>query len=353
MNDKTTEKKFIHWADLIRAAAIYLTIMVHVSGQMTSRWGKIPDSQWIIANVYGGVARVSVPLFFMISGYLLLPRSESLKVFYGKRIMKILIPLVVWSLIYLGWYCGNHPNTCTPNFIGNLLLIKGAYYHLWFLYSLLGIYLILPVLRLIIRGDPDKKLLWYLILLWLVFQPVLALTHKFWNFDINLRAPLAGGFVGYFILGYLLGEIPLSRIRIIISAIILFVATLITIIGTYLLTRDLGKLDGFFYDFVSLNVILASGATFILLRWVSETHAFSSPSVQALLRSLAATAFGVYLIHALVIELLSDWTPFVHVNSFMGNAIWSIPLVSAIVWILSFPIVRLLQKIPVVKQIVP
>ena len=179
MKDQTQRQETITWVDLIRVLAIFLVVVIHVSGQLTNVWGKIPEEQWIIADIYGGVARVSVPLFFMISGYLLLPRAESLSVFYAKRMMKILIPFVIWSLIYLGWFCGNHPNTCTPNFAWNLLLTQGAYYHLWFLYSLISIYLVLPILRLMIRPDLDKRILWYLILLWLIFQPILTTAHKF------------------------------------------------------------------------------------------------------------------------------------------------------------------------------
>jgi surface polysaccharide O-acyltransferase-like enzyme len=353
MTDQTSRKEILSWADLIRVVAIFLVVVIHVSGQLTNAWGKIPDEQWIIADIYGGIARIAVPLFFMISGYLLLPRSESLSVFYTKRMPKILIPFVVWSLIYLGWYCGNHPNTCTPSLVWDLLLAQGTYYHLWFLYSLISIYLILPVLRLMIRPDTDKRILWYLIVLWLIFQPVLTIAHKFWNFSIKIHAPLATGFVCYFILGYLLGEISLSRTRIILSTAIWLVATAVTIIGTYLFTRMSGQFDGFFYDFVSLNVILASSAAFVLLRWISERKPFASPNGYTMLRTLAKRTFGIYLIHILVIEVLSSWIPFLHINSFMGNAVWSVPLVSMAVFILSFLIVRILQKMPILKYTVP
>ncbi len=353
MTEQTGRKEIVPWADLIRVVAIYLVVLAHVSGQLTDAWGKISTGQWGIANVYGSIARACVPLFFMLSGYLLLPRSESLSALYTKRMPKLLIPLVVWSMIYLDWYCGNHPNTCTPGFIWNLLLVQGAYYHLWFLYSLISIYLILPVLRLMIRPDTDKRILWYLVVLWLIFQPLLTTANKFWNFNINIRAPLATSFVCYFILGYLLGEITLSRSRVILSAVIWVIGTLSTAIGTYLLTHSSGKFDGFFYDFVSLSVIPASGAAFILLRWISETRPFTSPKAQAIMRVLAISAFGIYLIHPIFIEILSDWIPFLHINSFMGNAIWSIPWVNLVVFLLSFLAVRIIQRIPILQSITP
>jgi len=235
----------------------------------------------------------------------------------------------------------------------DLLLVQGAAYHMWFLYSLIGIYLILPVLRLIIKPNTDKKILWYLIGLWLVFQPGLTIAKQFWGFRINLSAPLTTGFVGFFILGYLLGQWTLSRLMVVLSAVVWLLSSLATVVGTYLMTRNSGKFDGFFYDLVVLNVILDSAAAFMLIRWISEADVFASPKVHDFARWLASGTFGIYLIHVLVIEVLHDWIPGFHLDSFMGNPLWSIPLVSGIVFILSFLIVRVLQKIPVLERIVP
>ncbi len=114
MDAQPSEKKIIYWADLIRVIAIFLVVVIHVSGQVTNVWGKIPTLEWMIGNIYGGIARVAVPLFFMISGYLLLPRSESLGSFYTKRMPRVVIPFVVWSVIYLLSFCKSKPNICTP-----------------------------------------------------------------------------------------------------------------------------------------------------------------------------------------------------------------------------------------------
>jgi surface polysaccharide O-acyltransferase-like enzyme len=201
MDARPPAKAITHWVDLTRAAAMVLVVVIHVSGQLTNAWGQIPNTQWIIADVYGGIARISVPLFFMISGFLLLPRPESLRAFYTRRMPKVVIPFVAWSLIYLAWFCGGHPNTCTPGLVQQLLFVQGTYYHLWFLYVLISVYLILPVLRLMIRPEVDQRILWYLIGLWLIFQPLMTIAGKLWNFQLNISAPLATGFVPYFVLG--------------------------------------------------------------------------------------------------------------------------------------------------------
>jgi surface polysaccharide O-acyltransferase-like enzyme len=353
MQGQASQKEFLTWADLIRVVAIFLVVTVHVSGQITNVWGKVPESDWFIANIYGGIARICVPLFFMISGYLLLPRSESLGTFYRKRMPKVVIPFIVWSLIYLGWYCGSHPGTCTPPLIQKLLFVQGTYYHLWFMYSLIGIYLILPVLRLLIRPEADRKILWYLIGLWLVFQSVLNFAGHFWGFRIAVSAPLAGGFVGFFILGYLLGEWRLSGSKALLAAAVWMLSTLVTILGTYFLTRAAGKFDNYFYGFTTPNVILASVSAFLLLRWISEQSVLGSPKTRGFIRWLAIASFGIYLVHILVIEVLGGWLPGIHVNTFMGNPAWSIPLVCLLVFFASLLIVLVLQKVPVLNRIVP
>lgn len=344
---------FTPWVDLIRVVAIYLVVIAHVAGQLTNAWGQISTTQWMISNIYGGLARVCVPLFFMLSGYLLLPRSESLHDFYSRRMLKILIPFITWSLIYLGYYCFAPGHSCTPHLIADLLLVKGAYYHLWFLYPLISIYFVLPLLRLMFQPQPDPKLLWYLIVLWLIFEPAIAFANHFWNFRINISAPLATGFPGYFFLGYLLGELKLTRLWINAAAIIWLLATSITIIGTYLFTSQADQFDPFFYDFVTFNVIFASAAAFILLRYLAAKRVFASSTIQASIRWLATRAFGIYLIHVLVMEVLSIWMPLSHLNLFIGDAIFSIPLVGTLVFLLSLLVVTAMQKIPLIQQIVP
>jgi surface polysaccharide O-acyltransferase-like enzyme len=353
MEVQADRKQIIPWADLIRAAATILVVTVHVSGQITNVWGQIPESNWFIANIYGGIARICVPLFFMISGYLLLPRTESLGTFYRKRMPKVVIPFLSWSLIYLGWYCGNHAGTCTPSLTQNLLFVQGAYYHLWFMYSLIGIYLILPVLRLLVGPETNRKTLWYLVGLWLIFQSVLIFANQFWDLKIGISAPLATGFVGFFILGYLLGPWRLSCSMVVLTATAWILATIATILGAYFTTRVSGKFENYFYGFTTPNVIVASVSAFLLLKRIAESRIFASQKIHDRLRLLASASFGIYLVHVLVIELVGGWLPGFHLDTFIGNPLWSVPLVTAIVYSLSFLIVWLLQRVPVLDRIVP
>ncbi len=343
------KRPVVYWADLIRVLAIYLVVVIHVSGQLTNVWGKIPESQWIMGDMLGGIARIGVPLFFMLSGFLLLPRSESLRDFYGKRMLRIVIPFVFWSIFYISLECIGKPGLCTRGYLLPYVLLQRSFFHLWFLYSLIGIYFILPLLRLMIRPDTARIFLWYLIVLWLIFQPIRTLMDQFLHFSININAPLATGFLPYFILGYLLGEIALTRGRLIAAEVAFVIGSLITVAGTYILTRLNGHFNGYFYDYVTIGVILSTAGAYLLLRKVSDVGFLASERFHSLMRWVAGGTFGVYLIHVLVIWSLDR----IHINSFMGSALWSVLLVATLVFVISFLLVRLLQKIPVMNYILP
>ncbi len=84
--------KPILWVDFIRSISIFLVIVIHVAGSLMYKWGEISKSDWMMGNVYDTFARVSVPLMFMVSGYLLLGKQESISAFYFKRFRKVFIP---------------------------------------------------------------------------------------------------------------------------------------------------------------------------------------------------------------------------------------------------------------------
>ena len=342
-------RPIVHWADLIRVLAIYLVVVIHVSGQLTNVWGKVSQAQWIMADILGGIARVGVPLFFMLSGFLLLPRTESLRDFYGKRMLRIVIPFVFWSMFYITLDCIGKPGVCTWNYLRPYVLLQRSYFHLWFLYSMIAIYFVLPVLRLMVRPGVDRKVFWYLIVLWLIFQPIRTLMDHFLHFSININSQLATGFLPYFILGYLLGDLVLTRARLLAAGIVFVVGALITIVGTYLLTRQSGSFNGYFYDYITLGPIAATGAAFLLLRAVSDVGVFATDRFRSFMRYVAGGVFGVYLIHVLIIWGLDS----LHINSFMGFALWSVLLTATLVFAISFVIVRLLQRLPLMNYILP
>ena len=85
----------------IRAIATIAVIFLHVSSDVLYEFKSIPIRVWWIGNIYDSLVRVSVPLFFMISGALLLSKDYLINDFIGNRVKKIIPPFVFWSIVYI------------------------------------------------------------------------------------------------------------------------------------------------------------------------------------------------------------------------------------------------------------
>jgi surface polysaccharide O-acyltransferase-like enzyme len=88
------------WVDITRIIAIIAVVAIHVEDAYIFSWNKISMIDWWISNIYSGMIRFPVPLFIILSGYLLLDKQEDDRIFFSKRFSKVVIPLVAWSMIY-------------------------------------------------------------------------------------------------------------------------------------------------------------------------------------------------------------------------------------------------------------
>ena len=133
------------WLDTVRVFATFAVILLHVSAPILYKYGEVPNTIWNIGNFYDSIVRSSVPLFFMISGALLLRIDYSLFDFLKKRFVRIIPPFIFWSLVYIivdTFILGDQAYSIFEIFkLIAVNLIIGSKFHLWFIYTLLGIYL--------------------------------------------------------------------------------------------------------------------------------------------------------------------------------------------------------------------
>ena len=107
-------------------------IVIHVTNYFCRAYGEITQSEYLFALLLDTLARVSVPCFFMISGALLLGREEPLKK-HGERLLRFLIALVVWSVVYYIW---NRAFMKTEYDLKEILYVPTEP-HLWYLYAMI------------------------------------------------------------------------------------------------------------------------------------------------------------------------------------------------------------------------
>ena len=139
MRQFTPDSNRLGGIDLIRILACILVIVVHVSSQGFFNFSEY----WEICVAYDSIARMCVPLFFIISGYLLFNKTDELTTFYKKRFLRVLIPFLLTLFIYY-LYRGGDLTTFLYNAFTSQRKVSN---HLWFVYVLIGIYLTIPLFQ--------------------------------------------------------------------------------------------------------------------------------------------------------------------------------------------------------------
>jgi surface polysaccharide O-acyltransferase-like enzyme len=359
--ESPASRPHLAWIDFVRFISVFWVIQIHVASPLLYNWGDVPFTAWAAGAIYDALGRACVPLFFMASGYLLLGKQEPLGDFFAKRSRKVLIPFVVWSALYWFFFSDARPEGAIPftelalTFFPRLLA-GPTMYHLWFLYPLLGMYLLVPPLRILAAHARDRDL-WYLTGLWFVTASLLPLLENFTRLEIAPEFGLIPGYLGYFLLGYLLGKKNYPPRFIWISgAAYLLLSALMTYI-TFDLTRDIGSFDGFWFDFLSPLVIVQSLSVFIGVKALSGRFAQWEERAAAILEPITEASFGIYLVHVFTLE----WLRLIGTELFdirfsaarFGQPWYGIPLITVTAFLFSLGLVRFLRRTPLLRQVVP
>ncbi len=338
------------WADLIRSLAILWVVVIHVADLVVRKWHHIPDTWWHIGNVFGASTRVAVPLFVMLSGALLLGRKESYKEFAQKRLVRILLPLLVWSIIYFLYRMGYHGKEISWQKALTTLLKGKAYFHLWFFYMLAGLYLMTPLLRIFVQ-HAQKRDLFYLICLWFYVVSLVWVLRFYLDLRIGIDLVNLGGYLGYFVAGYLIVTSRISSRMAWLALAVWMVALLVTVIGTVEVVQEMGKYNERFYNYRSWNVVLMSISCFILLKYTADRWENRLPGLGIkILSVLSQASLGVYLIHVIPLEFFQNGSLGFTLHPAQSHPLWMIPLMVICVFGVSLAVTLILLRIPLVRR---
>lgn len=332
------------WVELARGIASFSVVYLHVISDWFNRFGKISPYQWAFASATHSLCEFAVPLFFMISGYLLLPRAESRAFFPKKRVLRVLVPGLAWSLVYLGLFGNVRAGNVLRETLDALINAK-CMYHLWYLYVLGWFYLFLPPLAWCLETEARKRGA-YLVGLWLISCAVFQWNQSHLGPPFPFSPPPTFTYLGFFVAGSLLdgGVVTKTRRRFCLSGFVYgWVAT--TAI-TSLASLRAGRTVETHSSYTSLGVILMSLSVFLLLReWGESLNGESAFATW--LRRIGGASFGIYLSHVLVIKLSGLVFPWLYRQSVFV----AVPI-SLSVFLIAFGLTEGLRKIPVFRRLV-
>lgn len=319
--------KHIKYLTNLRVLATLLVITLHICASYMIDY-KQASWQWESVNALDSVTRCCIGLFLMITGALLVNKTIDLKTFLKVRFTRILLPFVFWTIAYIvfDYFIDNKPlDTLVINSI-----YFGAYYHFWYIYILIGIYLLLPVLSVFLV-HAEKVNVQYFLVIWTIW--LFANMHFFNNLLPDINLTYFSGYVGYVVLGYYLHQVyTKDKTYKIIFALV--VGYLITFIGTSISSATNNHLETVFYQYLDINVALMAAGFFLLFKYyITYTNPF--------IVFISKYSFGIYFIHPMFIYFFN----YFEVNF---SSIWFLDIVikTILVTLLSLGSIYLLNKLP-------
>ena len=267
--------------DIIRIFAFVFIVFLHTLNR-----------QFGVDVWMGGYAIISigVNLFIMISGYLLLDKTEEAIVFFKKRILNILPIFLVFNIMYI--YFGKIPI---------ISVLKGKIIsapHFWYIYMILGLYLLTPWLQKVLKYAEKETL--FVVFLWFlcnILNPYLRYFNlaeiPFSNFPLT-------GFIGYYILGYFVKKYDnkVKRTSFILIIVIYVLGFLLSFLSTKYVLAVTGKRVSDFFDKNSLGTFIMTLSFFVF--WCK----FNFSKRDRITKIVADSTYFAFLVHLIVLHFI-------------------------------------------------
>lgn len=340
MNYAATKPEREVWVDWLRTTAIFLVVLVHSTepfylGGEGSLILTRSDALWV--SLIDSFARACVPVFIVASSYLQFPLHYPASQFLARRFKRVVIPFIVWTIVYaLVW---GEP---VQNFKDLLLNFNYAAGHLWFVYMLVGIYLLIPMLSPWAEKVSRRQLLFYLAVCFIttlipfarmLFGGETPVIYGPSGIPAFAKYPLWGecswnsygvfyyfsGFIGYILLGLYVRRFVghLTAMQTVVAGVLPWVVGFVICCGGFYALVESSAATGYpvegavglaalwetpwFYD--------STGVAFMAVGWIIVYKKISSSGrmYNRLTLPLARCSYGVYLCHMLILVYVSAY----------------------------------------------
>lgn len=330
--------------DILRLLAMLAVIWVHVGGMETDHLPTTDSNcQWLI--FLKSLATWQIPIYVMISGRFFLDPARDMP--YSKilrAIGRLILAFAVWNVVYQIWYIASnaYPGLNWKGIASQALI---GPYHFWYLYMIIGLYLITPFLRKITE---NKDLSEYFIGMFFIFMLLTKYGTKLPFIGATLGSMLNSmsmnfvlGYSGYYVLGYYLRRYPLSgkweHMLYICAGVLLLLGASANTVCSVLE----GAYTERFTGYTNPNTIIVASAIYTLFTKRIRKAKFSQYTAQLIFR-LSEYSFGVYLIHALIVDLFSA----VGLKPTIMHPVLAMPLITMLAFVVTSGFVMLIRRIP-------
>lgn len=372
-SNNTAPRERIPFLDYVRVVAIFMVMLVHASENFYSantsgiagNMSLVPceANRFWVAFWDGGVSRTCVPLFMIVSAYLLVPmrRGQTMAQFYRHRLLRILPPMLVFMLLYcllpLAW-----GGMTTEQAWKDLVLLPFNFPsmagHLWFMYPLISLYLIIPVISPWLEKATAREERIFIGLF--AVSTFIPWIHRFitpevwgecfWNPFTALW--YCSGFIGYLVMAhYIRFHMHWNRRRRISVGTACFLAGAAFTCWSFWFNGSPGVLVEtnhieWAWHMTAPNVVLATFGAFLLFTCINVKQA------PAAITSISKLSFGMYLMHLFFLPHFAAW----FIQGDQANPIipvgLAIPCIAALTYVSTLIVTKLVSLLPGSKWIV-
>lgn len=334
------------WGDLLRGACSFVVLLLHTSSNMYSDFsnGLIAWLPHLILNSFTAFA---VPCFYMLSGAYLLRREHSIARTLKHRVLKSYLPLLAWGVLYL-LLRGN-----TDVSAYGQILYTNQETHLWFMYSILSIYCLLPFISKIYGQMGTKEKVYALVLLLVIPTALYELQGLTGIYIIRPNFAVMWPDLGLFVLGGFLWEKRewLCTRRKLFAAGFLGGLALTVSMTLFVSIRDGAPSKAFISCIGSTGIVLMALSAMVVAMSLEASLQKSGAILQTLIRITGGISFSVYLIHIAVMDMMTQnsiLAPFIFNNR--GNVLQMV-LTAMIFYFVTSVVCWSGKKIPGINKI--
>jgi len=344
------KKNLLEYANALRVLSMLAVVFTHVSSPLVESIRDVHSVNWWVAIIYDSASRWAVPIFVFISGSLLLDpaKDEPIKTFFKKRADRILVPLVFWSMFF------SIINIYVYKWSLKLVLLKVfngvPSVHLWYLYMMLGLYLITPMLRRYVRQATESERLYFIVVAFAIASPFTMYFYVH-SREVNVAFLKFIPYTAYFVCGYHLSRVDPACVKLKYLLPILLSSIAVVALGTALLVRYTtgDYVWELFHTHFSPFIIVMSITTFLLFIKLDSLKLPRLSPLYKFFSFMAPYTLGIYIVHIMIIVEIGKYT---NIWAYTIHPIIGIPLTSLLTFTVSFLIVYPIGKIPYLKKIV-
>ncbi len=338
-----TEQKLRHDTDtdILRLLSCFFVVMIH-----------IPRAYSLSGVIYNSLARFSIPVFCMISGYYMLDSGAAIPRLL-KKCLRLFAAMAAWSGIYYiyGLISGGHSFSGVWS-VFEYLMTKPL--HLWYFYAIICLYIFTPPLAVFAENASRREYIYTLALTFL-FGSVIFIALRSGRFPIlaavieKMKVDSSLGFVFcYLFAGYFkrFGLTDRAKYALYAGGLagFLFPVCLCCFSG------DRGEeAVELVMSFFSANSLAMGMAVFVLIKELCGRFPGAVLKGRHILSYLSSCTLGICFVHLLYIQLLDNW-----LAGLLGASapLLSIPLRAGCIFLVSLLTVMLIKKLPAVKRLV-